>query len=177
MRRFTLAAAALILAGCGTDTKTVDATAEFKPKIEKVAAAWHTLDIAKVAPFYAKDAGLAFFDVEPLKYTGWREYEEGSRKTMADWKSLKLVVNPDLKAYKHGDIAWATYTMGYEVETKTGETTKAETRVTDLFEKRGEDWLMVHEHTSVPWVMPAPAPAVKHPARRAAKKAAKTKKK
>lgn len=39
--------------------------------LERVAAAWSTMDIEKVVPFYAKDPGLVFFDVVPLKNVGW----------------------------------------------------------------------------------------------------------
>ncbi|HWR49868.1 MAG TPA: nuclear transport factor 2 family protein [Bryobacteraceae bacterium] len=127
-----------------------DATAEIKPLMEKVNAAWMTLDPSKAAPYYAKDAGLAFFDIAPLKYAGWREYQEGSEKVFSDWKSIKLTMGPDFKAYKNGNFAWATYTMAFEIEPKSGDTMKATARGTDVFEKRGGQWIIVHEHVSAP---------------------------
>src|SRR6266481_6217532 len=38
---------------------------------------WSTGDPTKVAPMFAKDADLIFFDITPLKYNGWAEYEKG----------------------------------------------------------------------------------------------------
>jgi ketosteroid isomerase-like protein len=141
---------ALLGGYAGLGAQPEDATAEMKPLMEKVNAAWMTLDPAKAAPYYAKDAELAFYDVAPVKYTGWQEYEDGAKRTFADWKSLKLALEPDFKAYRNGNVAWATYTMTFEIETKTGDSLKATARGTDIFEKRGDHWVIVHEHISVP---------------------------
>ncbi len=152
----------LLLASCAPapePAKTVDATAEFKPLIEKLLAGWSSLDMKNVAPFYAKDAGLAFYDVAPLKYSGWAEYEAGFQKISADWKSLKLTLNPDLRAARNGNIAWATYTAAFEIEPKQGAVMKGEARNTDVFERRGNDWIIIHEHVSAPMAEAPPAPA------------------
>lgn len=143
----------LLLAGSRfshASAKDWDATAEFKPIIERLNAAWSTLDTSKAAPFYAKDAGLVFYDIAPLKYSGWPEYESGFKKVSADWKSLKITVNPDLRAMRRGSLAWATYTFDFEIEPKQGNVIKATARVTDLFEKRGSQWVIIHEHVSTP---------------------------
>ena len=148
----------LALAGCGSAPEpSVDATAEFKPVLDKMYAAWSTLDPSKVAPYYAKDATLVFFDVAPFKYTGWKEYEEGFKKVTADWKSITVSVNPDLKATKNGNIVLVTYSLSFDIEPKTGDHMKAQLRGTDVFEKRGPGWLVIHEHVST--VMPDPPPA------------------
>jgi hypothetical protein len=74
VKNLVLLTAAAIPAGCGSGrASTQDATVKIRPFIENLNAAWQTLDTAKAAPFYAKDAGLAFYDVAPLKYTGWQE--------------------------------------------------------------------------------------------------------
>jgi hypothetical protein len=39
----------------------------------RCAPAWSDLDPAKAARFYAKEADLIFFDMAPMKYTGWSE--------------------------------------------------------------------------------------------------------
>ncbi len=119
--------------------------------MEKVCAAWATLDASKPARYYAKDPDLVFFDVAPpLKYKGWQEYEDGFRKTATEWKSLKLSLGPDFKAYKSGNFAWLTYTLDFEIEPKDGAPMKAQARGTDILEKRGNEWLIIHEHVSAP---------------------------
>ena len=158
----------LTLAGCGTaptePAKSQDATSELKPIVEKVLAAWSTLDPKNPAPYYAKDAGLAFFDIAPLKYSGWAEYEAGFQKLASGWKSMKLTLHPDLQAARNGNIAWATYTATFEIEPKEGAAMKGDARSTDVFEKRGNDWIIVHEHVSAP--MPEPPPPAAAPGKK-----------
>ena len=155
----------LILAGCGsapTETlKSQDAVSELKPIVEKLLPAWATLDTKNPAPFYAKDVGLTFYDIAPLKYTGWADYEAGFRKIAGAWKSMKLTLNPDLQATRNGNIAWATYTATFEIEPKEGAVMKGEARTTDIFEKRGNDWVIIHEHVSAPMPEPPAAAAPK----------------
>ncbi len=137
--------------GRAADTgKVKNATAEFRPRVEKIFAAWATLDPTKAAAYYAKDSDLAFFDITPLKYLGWKEYEDGFRQIAADWKTLKITIGPDFKAYSTGNVAWVTYTFNFEIEPKSGETMKGEARGTGIFEKRDGGWLITHEHISAP---------------------------
>ena len=58
--------------------------------LEKMFAAWSDLDPAEAAPFYAKDPGLVFFDIAPMKYTGWAEIASEVPKILAAYRSLKL---------------------------------------------------------------------------------------
>lgn len=153
MKKLLVVLASAWLAGCAGEQnagKPQDATAIFKPHFEKVYAAWATLDPSKPALYYAKDSNLAFFDVAPLKYRGWQEYQEGFGKLSADWKSAQVTLDPDFHATQSGDIAWATYTLELDVQLKSGDSMKSQARGTDVLEKRGEKWLIVHEHVSVP---------------------------
>lgn len=165
-----LVAGTWMLVGCGGPDKPVDATAELRPYMDKVYAAWQTLDVAKAAPYYAKDTNLVFFDVAPLQFKGWNEYEASFRKTSADWKSIELTMGKDFKATKSGNIAWATYTMAFNITPKEGAPMKGETRGTDILEKRGENWVIVHEHVSAPSMEPTPPPAPKAKAAKPARK-------
>lgn len=162
MRRLLVVLASVWLAGCASDTDTLkpkDATAFFKPDFEKIYAAWSTLDASKVAVFYAKEPKLVFFDITPLKYNGWQEYEDGFKRVAADWKSGQVTVAPDFHATQLGNVAWATYTLDLVIQPKTGDVIKQQARGTDVLEKRGEQWLIVHEHVSV--VMAQDQPKVK----------------
>ena len=166
MKKILIVLATAWLAGCGDSDagKPKDATAFFKPHFEKVLSAWSTMNASKPAMFYAKDAGLAFFDIAPLKYRGWQEYEEGFGKQAEAWTSLQLTLGPDFHATQAGDVAWATYTVDFEIQPKTGDVMKGQARGTDVLEKRGEEWMIVHEHVSVP-MMSAQAPDPPHKAK------------
>ena len=159
MKKVLLVLASAWLAGCGSETvppKPQDATAFFKPDFEKVYAAWSTLDTSKVAVYYAKDPKLVFFDVTPLQYNGWQEYEQGVKKASADWKSAQATLQPDFRAMQLGNVAWATYTVSMVIEHKNGEVEKLRARGTDVLEKRGDQWLIVHEHLSAPLAVEQP---------------------
>lgn len=148
------------LTGCNNaspEMKDEDVSAEFRPRIEKLLAGWSTLDTKNVAGYYAKDAGLTFFDVAPLKYSGWADYAKGFGQGAAMWKSIKITLG-DLQATRTGNIVWAAYTAPSEIEPKEGALMKAITRNTDVFEKRGDDWMIVHEHVSIPFEPPPPPP-------------------
>jgi ketosteroid isomerase-like protein len=167
MRKTLLVFLLLAFAGCATPPpppapepiKKQDATAEFKPLVEKILAAWMTLDAKNAAPYYAKDAGLTFYDLAPLKYSGWSEYEAGFQKIAAGMKSMKLALEPDLQATRYGDIAWTSFTVKGEMEPKEGKAMTMDVRISDVFEKRDGQWIIVHEHVSVP--IPEPAPPAK----------------
>jgi ketosteroid isomerase-like protein len=172
MRFLPVVLAACLLAGCGDAPKTENATADLKPHMAKVYAAWSTLDVDKVAPYYAKDPGLVFYDIAPFSFKSWSGYAEGSKQTFAGWKSVTLDV-ADVQASRRGDTAWATYTLNFNIVPKTGEPMKGSARGTDILEKRGENWVIVHEHVSVPMM----EPQKEEPKKQAAKPKAQKKKK
>jgi uncharacterized protein (TIGR02246 family) len=123
---------------------------EIRGVLERLYAAWSDLDPAKAAPFYAKDADLTFFDIAPMKYTGWTEYAAGVPKALAAYQSGNFTLNDDLRTHRHGNLAWATATWRAELTKKDGGKENMEGRYTAVLEKRGNRWLLVHEHMSVP---------------------------
>jgi ketosteroid isomerase-like protein len=122
-----------------------------KEMVERYYAAWNSLNTDAPASFYAKDAELVFFDVVPMQYNGWAEYKAGVQKTFFDQISGgKLVPNNDLKITQRGDVAWMTLTFHLAFTAKTGADVKLDCRHTAIWEKRGAEWLIVHEHISAP---------------------------
>lgn len=169
MKLFAAVCGSLLLAACQPSAPpATDATAELRPFIDKVLAGWSSLDMAKVAPYYAKEPDLLFFDVSPFMYKGWAAYEEGFRKTSAEWQSASVRVGSEFKATRHGDHAWAVYTIDFSGVLKNGSKMEGPVRATVILEKRGADWIIVHEHVSMP--MPEAPPPAPEPAKPAAKK-------
>jgi hemoglobin len=136
------------------ERRAAGAAQPFKELAEKIWAAWETLDPAKAAGFYAKEADRVFYDVTPLKYTGWEEYAEGVRKAFGDYASFKGTLGDDFRATQRGSFAWGTATWHAELMKKDGSKEALSGRWTVLWEKRGKNWLIIHEHVSVP----APTP-------------------
>lgn len=128
---------------------------DFKALMRRILKAWETLDPANAAPFYAKDPGNVFYDIVPLKYTGWAEYAEGVKKVIGDFASQKLTLGDDVRTHRQGSFAWATATWHGEIVTKSGDKRPLDGRWTLIWEKRGRKWLIVHEHVSVPLLLPS----------------------
>lgn len=115
-------------------------------------AAWNTLNTDNAGKFYAKDADLVFFDVAPLKYAGgWKEYSETFKKdVLPGFTSLVLTPGNDLKVTRKGNIALATLTFHLAAKQKDGQAMEFDGRHTMVWEKRGTQWLIIHEHISKP---------------------------
>ena len=125
--------------------------AEFKQMIARYYDAWNTGNPESAAPFYAKDAGLVFYDLAPLKYNGWEEYKQGVQKNLFDnMTEGKLTPNDDLKVSRRGSVAWTTLTYHYDLKMKEGKSYVGDGRHTAIWEKRGGKWLIVHEQLSAP---------------------------
>jgi ketosteroid isomerase-like protein len=129
---------------------------DFRPLMQQVWDAWSTLNPDNAARFYSKDAGRTFFDLAPLKYAGWSEYQAGSKKLLADYSSAKFTLNGDQHVGQRPATAWATATGHATLNKKSGGKDEFDFRWTVVWEKEGNDWLIIHEHVSVPMAGPAP---------------------
>ena len=117
--------------------------------LQKIWDAWSTLDPANAAQFYASGTHV-FFDIAPLKYNSWEEYQKGVVNVLADFKTAKLTVNDDAEIHPAGPIVWATATVKEDATMKSGKREMGNFRWTVVFEKQNGKWLIVHEHISEP---------------------------
>lgn len=124
--------------------------AEFKALLDRYASAWGSLNPDNAAPFYAKESDLVFYDLTPLKYSGWSEYDKGVRLVFSGFETLTMTSRDDLKVTRHGNFAWTTATVHVSMKEKSGKLMELDTRHTAIWEKRGGKWLIVHEHFSAP---------------------------
>jgi len=141
--------AVVILASTATSNDREEAA--LRALVPKIVAAWGTMDISKVAPYYAADADFAYFDIVPLKYNNWKEYSEGAQKYLFDPnRSISAKLNEDLAVHRRGSLAWATFTLAIDLVSKEGSSSHLNARWTMVLEKRAKGWIVVHEHVSVP---------------------------
>jgi ketosteroid isomerase-like protein len=120
-----------------------------KAYLQNIWDGWSTLDPANVARFYASGPHV-FFDIAPLKYGSFDEYEKGVQAVVSGYKSAKFTLNDDLAIHPHGDLAWVTATVKEEMTTKAGKIEMGNFRWTGVFENQDGKWLIVHEHVSAP---------------------------
>ena len=125
--------------------------ATFSHLIDAYCSAWSSGNAEAPAKFYAKDNGLVFYDLAPFSYHGWKEYHDGVQKEFfANMASGSLTPGKDLRVTRRGTLAWTTVSMHFSEKTKDGKETETQVRYTCIWEKRGRNWLLVHEHLSTP---------------------------
>jgi len=129
--------------------KTAAGNAPDKAYLQKIWDGWATLDPANTAKFYATGPHT-FFDIAPLKYSSWEEYEKGVKGVLAGYKSAAFIVNDDAAIHPNGDLVWATATVKDEMTNKSGKVEMGSFRWTVVFENEDGKWLIVHEHVSAP---------------------------
>ena len=142
-----LASNVLMLQGAAAETSGTKAPD--KAHLQKIWDGWATLDPSNVEKFYASGPHT-FFDITPLKYSSWEEYEKNVRQVLGDFKSAKFTVNDDAALHPAGNYVWASATVNEEMTHKDGKVDKGTFRWTVVFQKQGGKWLIVHEHVSAP---------------------------
>ena len=156
MKRHTLAlfvSLALIATVTAADKKPAEkkmsAPMPDKAYLQKIWDGWSTLDPANVAQYYAPGPHV-FFDIAPLKYGSWEEYQKTVTQVLADYKAGSLTVNDDAELHPAGNYVWGTATIKEEMTHKSGKIDMGTFRWTVVFEKLDGKWLIVHEHVSAP---------------------------
>lgn len=129
--------------------KSAAGPARDKAFMQKIWDGWSTLDPANVAKYYATGPH-AFFDIAPLKYASWDEYQAGVKNVLSGYKSATCTVNDDAAIHAHGDLVWATATIKEQMTTKAGKVEMGNFRWTVIWENVDGKWLIVHEHVSEP---------------------------
>ena len=120
-----------------------------KAHLQKIWDGWSTLDPANVARFYASGPHT-FFDIAPLKYSSWDEYQKTVKTVLAAYQSGKCTVNDDAELHPAGKYTWGAATVTCAMMLKDGKTEEDTFRWTFVFEKQRGKWLTVHEHVSEP---------------------------
>ena len=122
-----------------------------KAILQKVWDAWCTLDPANPAKFYGKEKSHVFYDITPLQYHGWAEYEAGVKPVLAQWKSAKCKVNYDGQIREESPtLAWSASTVQLDAVKQDGSPDNMTVRWTAIWHKHGANWVIAHEHVSVP---------------------------
>jgi ketosteroid isomerase-like protein len=102
-----------------------------------------------MAQYYDQGEYL-FFDIAPLKYNNWAEYQKGVGELLKNYKSVKLTVNDDAQIHTDGNLTWSAATVKEDAVTTAGKHELATWRWTVIFEKQAGKWMIVHEHMSAP---------------------------
>jgi ketosteroid isomerase-like protein len=146
--RVVVVVALMVILGAAQNKKSAGGGPD-KALMQRVWDGWSSLDVAKVAEFYARGPHV-FFDIAPLKYASWDEYQKGVLNVLADFKTAKFTVNDDVELHPAGQYVWGTSTVKEDATMKSGKREMGTFRWTVVFEKQNGKWLIVHEHISAP---------------------------
>ena len=108
-------------------------------------------DLDAFAHIYARDETFSSFDFgRPHDgFASWPPADAYYRKFMTVPKVWRLDANDDLRIHIRGIVAWSTVSLrGSGAMHDDTPIAMPEARVTLIFERRGADWLIVHEHGS-----------------------------
>lgn len=126
-------------------------------KISEMLGAWQVGDVNRLHQDYADDAVFVSGYWAPPIF-GWSNYLPTYQQQRARMQQVRLDrVNTFVKV--SGAVAWACYQWDFSGSVD-GQAMKSRGQTTLVLEKRGDRWLIVHNHTSVAQDVPAtPQPA------------------
>ena len=125
--------------------------------LTKNAAGFERGDLAALDKLWANDETVTVFESGHANY-GWADYRDNHlAPEVKEMKNVKYALS-DIRAKVSGATAWATfkYTLGADAGSRRVDIAGLGTAV---LERRGQEWRIVHWHTSAPRRAPAPQPS------------------
>jgi uncharacterized protein (TIGR02246 family) len=153
MKAINLTAISVVIAAtlCATAQGAPSDEAQIRALESRFAAAFNAKDVDDIMKVYVPDDSLVVFDVvPPRQYVGAEAYRK-------DWQGLMTqLMGPvkfeitDLHVFTAGPLGYS-----HSIQHVQGTNTKNQpidltVRVTDVYRKIKGDWLIAHEHVSVP---------------------------
>jgi ketosteroid isomerase-like protein len=139
-------------AGILTDEQRIDNA------ISEMLGAWQLGDIEKLHAHYADDVDVVNGMWAP-PVVGWPNYLISYQSQRARAQQVRLDrSNTLIRLAPSGNVAWASYQWEFTAAVD-GVPTSAFGHTTLIFEKRNDNWLIVHNHTSLVQASQAAAPA------------------
>ena len=131
--------------------------------IGEMLGAWQLGDIEKLHSHYADDVDVVNGMWAP-PVVGWPNYLTSYQSQRARAQQVRLDrSNTLIRVAPSGNLAWASYQWEFTAVVD-GVPSSAFGHTTLIFEKRNDNWLIVHNHTSLVQASQAVAPATQPPA-------------
>jgi len=140
--------------GCATtpvaDTKAKD-EADIRALEDRFAAAFKAKDINAIMALYTPGPDLIVFDANPPRqYSGWDAYKKDFEAFLASSPGPADMLITDVSVTVGGDVAYGHSIQHPILTDEDGKKTEFTVRVTDGYKKVNGEWLISHEHVSVP---------------------------
>jgi ketosteroid isomerase-like protein len=135
------------------------ATNQIEHNIGEMLAAFQLGDAEAMHKYYSDNATFVRTGAFEPPIIGYASYAQEYKSTLSAFQGMQIVRRNTL-IFTNPDVAWATYQWQFS-SSLNGKAFAADGQTTLVFNKVGDNWLIVHNHTSQ--VCPA-APAPVQPA-------------
>jgi ketosteroid isomerase-like protein len=141
---------ALSLAAFGTPARA-DARGDIKALEDRFVSAFKAKDVDAIMKVYAPGQALVVFDVvPPRQYVGAAAYRKDWQTFLGNFDGPITVELTDLDVGADRNLAYSHSIQRVAGTDKEGKKLDLTVRVTDVYQKIGGRWFIVHEHVSVP---------------------------
>jgi len=97
--------------------------------------------------YYSDSATFVSSDYGP-PIMGWKNWAAGYERQKAAFQQMQII-RRNTFIFTHADVAWATFQWDFSAMLATGKGYDARGQTTLVFNKVGNGWLIVHNHTAV----------------------------
>ena len=113
--------------------------------------AFNTRDVSGIMANYARGRELFVFDaVPPREYASWDAYKRDFETLFSNFSGPASDKMSELHITVVGSVAYAHHIEDTQLTQKDGAKKEMVVRVTDVFRKLKDKWLIVQEHVSFP---------------------------
>jgi uncharacterized protein (TIGR02246 family) len=128
-----------------------DSRAEIKALEDRFIAAFKAKDVDAIMKVYVPDKSLVVFDVvPPRQYVGAAAYRKDWQEFLSLFPGPLTVELSDLDLVADHNLAYGHSIQRVAGTDKAGKPFDMTVRVTDVYRKIKGQWLVVHEHVSIP---------------------------
>lgn len=130
----------------------MNAKTEVEQQVENWKQAVISQNIEQIMPFYAENI-RSFDAIEELQFTGLSQYQAHWQRCLQMCKMTQFEIG-QLDINQDGDLAVCAFlNQCGGIDEKTGEEQVGWIRGTQVYQKRNGQWLIIHEHFSLPFDM------------------------
>jgi len=123
-------------------------TEDVRRVVESIYSAFEALDAERLDKNFSKTEKLTAFGTDEDEFFyGWEQYKAVHQTQFKAVKSFKFT-STDMRAFEHGDTAWFSDRVHWQIETKAGEKVDTKVRITGVLTKQDGKWAVIQWHVS-----------------------------
>lgn len=148
MNPFSRSLIPMLLVACGAVSARADDKADVLAANTQVEQAFSKLDVKAIEATWAQDGSASVIHpASKAPILGWEAVQKSYADHPARYKDFSVVMdNPQIAI--NGNVAWVVGVEKVYAHRANGDVLDISALATNIFEKRGDKWLLVHHHAS-----------------------------